>query len=55
MKRIDELKVLMKDVKWWINHYAYEMKSSSTNKYLPELKEKIEQLESYLKEMDSFK
>ncbi len=55
MKRIDELKILIKDVKWWINHYADELKSTSTNKYLPELKEKIEQLESYLKEMNSLK
>jgi len=55
MKRIDELGILIKDTKWWINLYADELKSSTTHKPLRQLKEKIEQLDLYLKEMDSLK
>jgi len=43
------------DVKWWIEHYADKLRSTSDNKCLMELKEKIEQLELYLKEMNSLK
>lgn len=53
MDRIEELKILIDKVKWEIKHYANEFKGSSTDKYLAELKEKINQFENYQKELEA--